>query len=853
MTDTSFVKMKLLSKILKLTAILVIAAGIILFSASLLLQDKVADVILLSINKNLSTKLDVGSFRLSFLKKFPYASLELKDVLVHSSVNFDKNSFPGRNTDTLLAAKYVSVEFRITDIIRGNYNIEKISARQGSLKLFSDRSGFVNYNISVSKEQLGNEDITIDLKGINLNDIYACYDNRGVSLIITGLIKNGKLKSRIFGKNIDFSAGADVEITRFQLDNTMISKPVSANIDLDLQSSEIGILFKKGILAIDSYDFKLDGFISKDDFIDLNIKGNKIDVSKIRNYLPDKYITYVTEYDPDGLLMLDCKIKGPLTRSKNPHVSINYLLKNGRIIYGKTRTSINNLSFSGNLNNGSGNNLLSSSASFRDLKFRFGSADYTGTINISGFRHPKTDLVLKGKVIPSEIKEFFDIESITEAGGSCDIDMNFTTSFWPGKKISVDDIINLKPKGNFVFNSFSIGLEKYKFKVNGVNGNILITDLITAKNLAFIYKGQEIKVDGQFTNLPERLAGRNVLMTATADVSFKRFIPSAYFTDLPPGSKKSPTAFRMPKGLSFDVNFKIDTLIYKTFSSSNLSGSVNYKTRLLTFKTLDMHSMTGVISGNGFVAQNTNKSVIARGIFNIAGIDVNKTFKTFNNFGQDFIKAENLSGLLSGSLSLMLPMDSLLNPQIAALTAEGKYILAEGGLINFEPVKKLSSFIEISELENINFDKLENDFYIRNNFLYIPQMDVKSSAADLSVNGKHSFNNDYEYHVKVLLSEILSKKRKKNRNKISEFGVVEDDGLGRTSLLLKVGNKGDEVQVGYDLRAAGNEVKKNIKSEKQNLRTILNEEYGWYKKDSVPEQKPVKKKPRFKVTWDDSP
>ena len=143
----------------------------------------------------------------------------------------------------------------------------------------------------------------------------------------------------------------------------------------------------------------------------------------------------------------------------------------------------------------------------------------------------------------------------------------------------------------------------------------------------------------------------------------------------------------------------------------------------------------------------------------------------------------------------------MLNPQIKSLTAEGKYILVNGALINFDPVKELSSFIELSELENIHFEKLENDFFIRNNFLYIPQMDVKSSAADLSVNGKHSFDNDYEYHVKMLLSEILSKKRKKNKSNVTEFGVVEDDGLGRTSLLLKIVNKGEDVKVGYDIKA----------------------------------------------------
>jgi hypothetical protein len=194
-------------------------------------------------------------------------------------------------------------------------------------------------------------------------------------------------------------------------------------------------------------------------------------------------------------------------------------------------------------------------------------------------------------------------------------------------------------------------------------------------------------------------------------------------------------------------------------------------------------------------------------------------------------------------------MDSEMNPQIKALNAEGKYQLVNGALINFEPVKQLSRFINLSELEDIHFETLQNDFFIRNNFLYMPTMDVKSSAVDLSVNGKHSFENDYEYHVKMLLSEILSRKRQKAKSNITEFGVVEDDGLGRTSLLLKIINKGDDIKVGYDIKAAGNKIIDNIKSERQTLKSILNQEYGWYKNDTTTKQKPAEKSRRFKISY----
>ena len=66
-----------------------------------------------------------------------------------------------------------------------------------------------------------------------------------------------------------------------------------------------------------------------------------------------------------------------------------------------------------------------------------------------------------------------------------------------------------------------------------------------------------------------------------------------------------------------DINFKIDSLKYKTFSSSGISGTLNYKPKLLTFKSFNMKALKGTISGNGFILQNYNKSVLSKGIFNV--------------------------------------------------------------------------------------------------------------------------------------------------------------------------------------------------------------------------------------------
>jgi hypothetical protein len=843
--------MKFTLKILKLISILLITVFVIFSSAAILLQDRVAGYILKSANNSISTPFDYGTLNLSFLKKFPKASIELRDVIVHSSPDFNSNVFPEINTDTLLAAKYVTIEFKITDIIKGIYNIDRVSARSGKINLYSDKNGHVNYDISVLNDRSGSKNFTIDLKRINLTGIEVYYNNLATELITTGLVKTGHFQSRISDDKIDFTAVAEMEIHRIQIHNIKITKPIPAKLDLSLQNSKNGILLRKGILNVQNYGFWLSGTISSENMLDLNLKGNNIDISKIRNYLPVEYLHFISEYSPTGILVIESRIKGLLTRTSNPHIEIECVLKNGNISYGKSDLSINTLSFAGTFSNGTKNRPETCSVSIKDLKAKLGSAEYSGAVSLSDFNHPKVLLDLKGKLVPGELREFFNLQTITKAEGFVDFNIKIEGFIPKKEKNTISDFFDLKPRAVLNFDNFNVGLKNYRSLITNVNGELLIDSSIRSNNFRFIYKGQTIKINGEFQNLPEWLAGRTVSLIAKSDVSLSKVTTELFagFKFSSDTSILNKSYFSFPEDLVLDINFKIDSLKYKNFSSAKIVGSLSYKPGLLTFKSLRMETLNGIISGNGFVIQNKNKSMFARGGFNATDIDVNKAFKTFNNFGQSFLKAENIAGQLSGSLSVLIPMDSGFNPKIKLISAEGKYLLINGSLLNFGPVKQLSSFIELSELENISFEKMENDFFIRNNILYLPQMDVKSSAADLSINGKHSFDNDYEYHVKMLLSEFLSKKR--NKNKVSEFGVVEDDGLGRTSLLLKIVNKGDNFKVGYDVKAAGNQVKNNIKSERKNLKSILNQEYGWFKNDSLAVQKPVEKKSRFRISWDE--
>lgn len=847
--------MKIFYSTLKVIAIITVVLATTLFLASFIMQDTVAGIILRSLNKNLSTKYEFTSVKLSFLKKFPNASVELRNVLVHPSNGFDRNCFKGVSTDTLLYARQVSVEFSIADVARGIYNIDRIGIKDGRLNLLTDTSGGINYDIYIESSEGGEKgNFLLNLDRINLSGMTAVYDDRYIDLLVRGYVENGRMRSRITSDKIDFKAGGGLRIDYFRLLNYTISRSIPSEVDLDLVRQAGGFVFNESSLKLEKYLITMKGSISENNVMDLVLSGKDIDLSYIRSFLPDSLRAKVEDYDPSGILKARGTIKGLSSSASDPVVRIDFELSQGNVTYRKSQVRIRDLSLNGSFLSGSKKNSTTGTLAIDNFIGTLGSSQYKGYFRLSGFKPLSSEMRIRGTVRPDEIREFFGISAVSSASGSIEADLLMEGILPEREKYSFADLLSLRPVADLKFKAFSIGLNNDRTRFEDVTGRIRMSDTLVADNLDFKIGENKISVNGSFMNFHGWISGKPVILRGQADLTCGRLEPEKLFapTYQTADGQAGKKIMNFPADISIGINLKIDHFIYKNFEASNISGNLTYNPGVLNFNSLNLTALDGAVSGNGLLAQNRNKSYVARGSFGLEGINIRKTFESFRNFGQDFIRAENLAGQLSGSVSVLIPADSLFKPDIKSVTAEGKFVIANGGLIDFGPVKELSSFISLSELENIKFEKLENDFFIRSNYLYLPQMDVRSSAADLAINGKHSFDNEYEYHVKIRLSEALSRKIRKPKPNTTEFGAVEDDGLGRTSLLLKIESRGDDTKVSYDVKAAGTKVREEIRSERQNLKSILNQEFGWYRNDTTIARPAEPRPKRFRITWEET-
>ncbi len=85
-----------------------------------------------------------------------------------------------------------------------------------------------------------------------------------------------------------------------------------------------------------------------------------------------------------------------------------------------------------------------------------------------------------------------------------------------------------------------------------------------------------------------------------------------------------------------------------------------------------------------------------------------------------------------------------------SLEANGKLEITDGELVQFEPMMKLSKYINVDELQLIHFKTLRNDIHIQDRTVTIPEMDIHSSAFNISAAGQQTFDNLFEYRINVL-------------------------------------------------------------------------------------------------------
>ncbi len=816
-----------------LLAIFILLAAVI--SISIIYEDEVSQYLVGELNEYILSEIEVDDINFSLLKKFPKASIEFKDVIAFSKAGYLKK-INGFDTDTLFYAKSIFIQLNIKDIINKNYNISRIHFDKGKINLFIDRFGDPNYifwDNKSSKEE--KEDFKFELKEVKITESEVFYYNEATALLTEAKINRIDFEGNFSKQNYLMKVRSNMLVRNLAVNKISYidNKNFKTNFNLDIINDIIQ--FNNGVLTLENLKFGLNGKFEKSGKrgIDLLISGKNLGLKSFLENLP----TSIKREFPaisgqKGNITMSLNISGENLRVSRPHINTIFFINDAQLFHEDKELQFSNIQIEGEFNNGDNNNSKTSTIDFKTFKFDILNNIFKGGFTLQNFKDPVIKLDMETELYFNEIKDIFHIDTLEVFNGHAIAQVKYNGKYEELKAFKFPHLFTRDY-------SITLNLEKGELKikdkpllVSDISGDFDLNRSLYAENLGFKIGNNDFLITGRISKLFEYLNDREIFNVNAKLYSRKTNLNELAHLFRVDKTEGKNSSYKFPDKLALQLRLDIQNFEVGKFNATNIKGNLNYKPRMFSLHEVSFNSMNGSVKAGGVIIQKFNNDFLVKTQSKLKNINMSNLFYSFNNFGQNFITNDNLNGNLDGDIYFTSEWSDNIKVYKETVTSDCDIVISDGELNDFEPMLGLSGFIDVDELKKIKFSTLKNKISIENEKIIIPQMYIESSVLNLTASGEHYFNNNYSYHTELLLSELLSRKVKKSKQKKNKFENIEEDQEGRITLYLLIEGDKNKNNVKYDRKAARVDRKERMRAEKNELKKILNEEFGWYGKDS---------------------
>ncbi|MFN7012710.1 MAG: AsmA-like C-terminal region-containing protein [Bacteroidia bacterium] len=818
-------------------------------------QDEIKKRLVDELNKQINTEISISSINFSVLKKFPNASIELTNVLVKDAWENKEQS-----KDTLLFAEKFSLQMSLFDLFKKNYEIKNIELNQSAVSVKIDKSG--NNNLHVFKENETDEtsSFKLNLQRLIFKNIDFEYQDKHIKNKIVfsskELLLNGNFSEKLF----DLTADGNISVQTLNLAGVnYLNRRTDADIELVLavNAENSTYQFKKSQLMVAKQAFDISGVIKNNENqtdLNIHISGKNMDIQSVLSLLPEQYNANIKDYKSEGNFYFNMDITGKVGKYTSPSVDAEFGIKNATVLYMPTGTALKAINTKGYFTTGKKNTSETFELMLENFSANMNNSKLSGTFYISNFSQPKINVETVSEFDLAEWKSFFQIDTIADMSGKIIIDARFEGKIRNPNEYTAEDFRKSRTAGKVSIQNASLLLKNNPKSLSNVNAEMLFdnNDIIVNSFSANI-QSSSIALKGFFRNILSFFFIPEQKLVIDAKLNSSSLNLNELLAENTTSSGDTTFSLKFSERANLYLNVNIDKLNFRKFNAESISGKVVLKDNKLFIENVTMNTMQGNATVNGlFDAADENEYLIT-----IEG-DVNKIniqdlFIQCENFGQELLQAKHLKGTATSHIQFIAATDKELQLKPAKVYTNADLTIENGELIKFEPVYNLSRFINLSELEHIKFGLLQTQIVVKERVINIAKTSIASSALNLEMSGKHTFDNIIDYGFKVMLNELLSQKAKKAKKENEEY-LEDDDEGGKRRMALFISMKGtvDNPKFSYDKVALTNKIKQDVKQEKQTVKSLLKEEFGMYKSDTTlgtnKEIKPVK----LQVEWEEA-
>ncbi len=805
--------MKNLRKILYLFAGGIFVIGIAAVLLIYFYRNEIIQLFIKEANKYIETPVEVGEIKLDPWEQFPSVSIHLYNVRIDGSIpSFEQ---------PLLQAENIFFSFSWFDLFRGHYRIRKMKILNAVAVLIDEPDGINNYTLfkpdTASEPDSG---LSFDLNEVEFNDVAMQYrrDATGdiYALGFDNLIASFQIKDDKFFIKADGPVKTDsiiVNHRKYLADKSLNVKTrftYSEHLDsLEIMESQID-LAGSGFEISGGYGFK-------NQILDLNFSGSNTDFQTLMSVLPEPYYSRLSPYRSKGNLYFNGFLSGKITSGENPKMEVIFGCHNASFYHPQYKKKVESVYLSGLFTNGNRQSRETSRLELKGIAGEFDGRPFNGTFILNNLENPFLDFELKGIFDLQALLEFFPAPKIKFANGQVDLDIQFSGNLQKIRKTG--NLAKTRSSGDIYLRNVNFKLNNVKLPFTGFNGNFRFKDdALAISDFHGKVGSSDFRLNGLFRDVMKYffLPDEKIIVEADLHSNYMNVdeLLSGNLTGLQKNYQQKYSFAISPK-LNVNFNCTIESLDFRRFQGSGIRGHLNINRQVAYSRSISVNALGGKIAIDGMVDAHRPNNIEVLTNTTLEGIFIDRLFYVFNNFNQSFLMDRHLKGQIFSKLNTYMVFDDKLHLESEKLASDISIKIRNGELNEFEPLQKLSKFVEEKSLARMRFTELNNEIKIKNRQIFLPEMQVSSNVSTIRISGTHTFDQNIKYHLMVPLKKF-------NRKDSDEaFGAIESDNYGNLNLFLKFVGTTSDYRILYDTKAVKEKIRDDLRKEGEELKEVF--------------------------------
>lgn len=764
----------------------------ILFVASFIYISVNKKTIIANITRQVAQKvkgnLTYRDVDITFFKSFPRLSLTFQELLLTDSA-YEKHHHP------FLKCEKLFLSLHIFKLVAQKNPIKGLAIQNGLIYIYTDSTGYSNdYLMKPQVTKTANSPSSekkIGLKKVSLEYIEFIKEDLFRKKLFHAIIKQATLKIDGETEKVQFGLKTNMHLNALTFKQKkgayLAHKNFKTNLNFYYDKATKRLVFKEAEIEINRHQFLIDAWFDlKKDAPQFSLKINTKNIlyDSVKLLLTPKIARSLSKVSLTAPITTEALIAGPL-KGGEPLVYLTGYTKNSNMATNFMDFSKTNFNFL--FTNEVNKNIERADSNSAIIITKMTADWHQFPVQIDSI----AILNLEKPLLRAQIKSNFNMSnlnalvgnSILCKNGTGTAHLNYVGPIERNNQTNsfLNGVIQIKD-AEILYVPRNIPLKNLKASISFSNSNLSVTQMST------VVFGNLIETKGTAKNLLSLINTSPNKIVLDWEISSASLNLNPFLSLIQPRKRIAKRA--SAKSTLDEMANKIDVLLeessvalkfnaskiqYKKFMASQVFADVFLIADQFKINKLHMNQAGGTIDAKALLQDLPNQQNKVNFSAQLHKIDISEIFRTFNNFNQDGIEAQNIRGKLDATVKANFILNSQGAVVPGSTNAQVTYSLKNGALIQYEPIKRLQSFIfKNRDFDHINFAELKSRLEVNGQKIIIHPLQIQSSVLSVYVKGIYTNDDRTDISIRIPLSNLNSRPedyKPKNKKKNEKIGT----------------------------------------------------------------------------------